>query len=305
MSPRARHKPVARLAPVAVTMLESLYQHRLLSTIQLHELHTPDTTMRWTRMMLASLRRAQLAAVTRRPHGLGLWYLTARGIVAVETIGNRAEPRRKVILPEQAAGPLQVHTLAVNDAAIAFVKAARRRGDDCGPFAWRHEIAHPIGPPPGRGRTPEQLITDAVLSYQLNAPDGATRMHTCFLELDRTTMSSDALADKLVRYARIFNYELAPEPGAEPVPLWQHSYRSFPGVVVVLDGPDRIALERRRRTTLAICAEDYELAETPEVAITICLLADLIEHGPFAPIFTSPADPETPTDWLGEEPTRR
>ena len=29
------------LAPVAVTMLESLYQHRLLSTVQLHELHTP------------------------------------------------------------------------------------------------------------------------------------------------------------------------------------------------------------------------------------------------------------------------
>lgn len=303
MSPRAPHE---RLAPVALTMLESLYQHRLLSTAQLHELHTPHSTPRWTRMVLTSLRRARLAAVARQPGGLGIWYLTRRGVAAVETLTSRAEPRRKLVAPEQASGVLQAHTLAVNAAAIAFVVAARERGDECGPFAWRHEIAHPLGPPRGRRRALEQVIADAVLSYQHDLEDGVTRLHTRFLEVDRATMSAEELADKLARYVRVFNYEVAPEPGAEPVPLWQNRYRSFPGLLVVLDGDQpRAALERRRLTTLAFCLEDDELAATPEVAITVCLLEDLKKRGPFAAIFTTPADPETPTDWLGATPDRR
>lgn len=51
------------------------------------------------------------------------------------------EPR--LIGADGAAGPLQAHTLAVNDAAICFIEAARGRGDEFGPFAWRHEIYHP------------------------------------------------------------------------------------------------------------------------------------------------------------------
>ncbi len=302
MNGRARREPqVGRLGPVAVTMLESLYQHRLLSTTQLHELHTPDSSARWTRMVLASVRRAQLAAVARQPRGLGLWYLTERGVDAVETIANRAEPRRKLIGHEQAAGPLQAHTLAVNDAAIAFVQAARQRGDECGPFAWRHEIAHPLGPPPGRRRQPEHLIADAVLSYQLNADDDSAQFHTRFLELDRATIPVDQLAAKLARYARLYNYDAAPEPGAEPEPLWQRSYQTFPGVLVVLDGDRaRVALERRRSNTLALCQQDDELSETPEVEITVCLLEDLSKHGPFAAIFRTLADRETQTNWLGQ-----
>jgi hypothetical protein len=301
-----RQRETGRLAPVAVTILESLYQHRLLSTVQLHQLHTPHASMRWAQWVLESLRRAQLAAVTRRPHGLGLWYLTERGTEAVETIANRAEPRRKLIRSEQAAGPLQAHTLAVNDAAITFVKAARERGDECGPFAWRHEIAHPLGPPPGRRRQPEHLIADALLRYQLNTADGAAQFHARFLELDRATIPLEELSVKLARYARLYTYEVPPEPGAEPVPLWRLSYPAFPGVLVVLDGtPARPALERRRSTLLALCRDDDELLETPEVAITVCLLEDLTRRGPFAPIFRTLADPQTPADWLGQPPERR
>ncbi len=80
------------------------------------------------------------------------------------------------------------------------MRAARARGDECGPLAWRHEIAHPIGPAPGR-RTPEQLIADALLTYQRNQPDGTTSFHYRFIELDRATMPVDDLAAKLARYA--------------------------------------------------------------------------------------------------------
>ena len=60
-----------------------------------------------------------------------------------------------MIAPEQAAGPLQAHTLAVNEAAIALRHAPRASAaTSAARFAWRHEIAHPLGPPPGRAATP-------------------------------------------------------------------------------------------------------------------------------------------------------
>jgi hypothetical protein len=58
---------------------------------------------------------------------------------------GRVETRRKLLSPMDARGPLRAHTLAVNDVGIAFLKAARPRAEDeCGPLAWRHEVAHPI-----------------------------------------------------------------------------------------------------------------------------------------------------------------
>jgi hypothetical protein len=301
----ARTSPVVRLAPVAVEMLESLYQHRLLSTLQLHTLHTPTASHRWTRKALAQLRHAGLAATTRAPGGLGLWYLTERGLDATETIPTRTEPRRKLIRPEHAAGPLQAHTLAVNEAAIAFVKAARERGDDCGPFAWRHEIAHPLGPPPGHRRQPEQLITDALLTYQLNLPDGSAQFHHRFLELDRATRPLEDLATQLVRYARLYHHAASPGPGGLPRPLWQDRYPTFPGVLVVLAGAlPRPALEHRRSLVLALCHQDPLLQQTPDVHIAACLLDDLTAQGPFAAIFHTAAHRSRTTDWLGSPQPR-
>lgn len=187
-----------RLGAAAVEMLESLYQHRLLSTGQVHALHTPTASVRFTQQQLARLQNAGLAASVHAVGALKLWFLSERGADAAETIGSRAETRRKVIAPEQAAGPLQQHTLAVNDVGVAFVEAARDRGDECGPFAWRHEIAHALPPAPGR-HTPEQLIADAILAYQLGEPDGGTSFYYRFIELDRATMPTDELAAKLAR----------------------------------------------------------------------------------------------------------
>lgn len=289
--------PVPRLAPAAVAMLESLYQHRLLSTRQLHELHTPDASMRWTQRVIRDLRDAELVAVARLPRGgLGVWFLTARGIEAAEEIPHRAETRRKVIGPEQAGGPLQAHTLAVNEVGVAFVRAARERGHECGPYAWRHEIAHPIASPRRRG---EQLIADAVLAYQLVEPGQPVSFHYRFIELDRATVPVDDLAVKLGRYAQLYRYTPATKGYDAREPLWTQRYAVFPTVLVVLAGESRDRLERRRRTVLALCREDAELSATPEVEIAVCLLEDLAALGPFAPIFDSLDS--TSVSWLGEE----
>jgi hypothetical protein len=75
-------------------------------------------------------------------------------------------------------------------------------------------------------------------------------------------------------------------------------------VLVVLTGAERAALQRRRRDVLALCGLDQELQDAPEVRIDLCLLQDLKDAGPYAPIFHNPGAPDRPTDWLGVEDAR-
>ncbi|HEX4307211.1 MAG TPA: replication-relaxation family protein [Solirubrobacterales bacterium] len=291
---------VPRLGRSGVEILESLGQHRLLSTHQVHDLHTPAASIQWTRRVLTRLRRDGLAVGVRRPGGLLLWYVTGQGADALEAIPSRAERRRAAVTPEKAAGPLQEHTLAVNEVGLSFVRAARGRGDECGPFDWFHEIAHSLGPPPGR-RAPEQLIADAVLTYQLAEEGGGASIAYRFVELDRANRSAAELARRIGRYARLYRRTV---PGDDPsigrVALWERIYPVFPGLLVVLAGrpPERLA--DRRAVVLALCRADPELAATPEVEVAICTLADLVARGPFAPIFRTAAEPAADVDWLGE-----
>lgn len=305
MTPRmAAPDEVPHLGHRAVAILESLYQHRLLSTSQIHALHTPHAGVRFAQRTLVRLRATQLATSVRLPGGLGIWFLTERGVEAVESNPNRVETRRKPIPHAHAVGPLQAHTLEVNDVGIAFVGAARDRDDECGPLAWRHEIAHPLGPPPGRRRS-EQLIADAVLTYQGRGNDGPTRFHYRFVELDRGNRAADDLASRLARYGKLYRHAAPTEPGGATVPLWSHRYPVFPTVLVALSGRDRNALERRRRLVLALCRQERDLAENPEVDVSICLLKDLVTDGPFATIFRSVVDPDRPCDWLAQSPPDR
>ena len=205
MSPRvAGDRP---LPAVATEVLCGLYQHRTLSTTQLHALYTPQA------------RRAVDATGTQScspsagwwtraqgPGTLSLWFLTEYGAETVETAGPRAEPRRRLVGPAQAEGPLRKHTLRVNDVGVAFVRAARERGDECGPESWRHEIAHPISP--ARGRRPAELaVADALLTYLQTGEDGSLALHQRFIELDRgTARPAEQLAAKITRYTRLRYY---------------------------------------------------------------------------------------------------
>jgi hypothetical protein len=71
-------------------------------------------------------------------------------------------------------------------------------------------------------------------------------------------------------------------------------YRAFPLVLLVLANDTRPALERRRQTVLAWAGNDDELQRCPQVEVFACLPDDLAEHGPFAPIFRTLTDPQTP-----------
>ena len=285
-------------------MLECVYQHRLLSTAQLHALYRDGLSLRRTQRALGSMEQVGWLASVREPGGMKLWFVTEAGAEAVEAIGNRAELRRKLIPAEQAAGPLQQHTLAVNEVGVAFVRAARERGDEFGPLAWRNEIAHPIGSATGRRGASAAVIADAVLTYEQEQA-GTIYTHQRFLELDRATMATETLVAKLGRYVDLHSYITpAPSHGRASgrytgLPQWREHYSHFPAVMVVLANDPRSRLERRGWLTCARWARRY--AERAHFDLYVCLLEDLIERGPFAPIFKS--DPaEGMVDWLGDPP---
>ncbi len=287
------------LPPVSGAVLESLYQHRVLSTRQLRAMHAPAAGLRWMQRVMAALAAAGLVGFVRVGRGAPrLYHLTAAGADAVELIATRTEPRRRLITAARAAGPLHAHTREVNDAGIAFMTAARQRRDDCGPLAWRHEIAHPTGPPRGRHGGPV-VIADAVLSYLQHTTDDRLAFHYAFLEIDRATQPVDALAIKLARYTALHSHV----PKGQSEPAWREHYPVFPLVLCLLSGTASAeALRRRERTVLALGAADPKLADHPHVQLRVAHLTDLIEHGPFAAIFHTPTDPAVGVDWLGARP---
>lgn len=281
----------AALTETGIEVIASLAQHRVLSTEQVRVLHLPGRTERWAQRLLVRLSVAGLAGYVESPRSHGrIWHATELGArLAREADVLHSEPR--LIGAEGAAGPLQAHTLAVNDAAICFLQDARARGDDFGPFAWRHEVFHLLSR--GRGRRRRTLIADAVLTYLRVAEEGVA-IEQRFLELDRATLSVDRLAGELARYAEL--YGARAKKGREP--LWRSLYPLFPPVHCVLAGGGRAPLERRRSAVLALLRSDPRVSRA-RVSISICLLEDLWAKGPFAPIFRGIGDPERAVDWLG------
>lgn len=297
MTAPQRHAKARALSTVAVEVLESLHQHRLLTVRQVHALHTPSTRPRWTYRILAGLAERGLTERVAGPHRQGLWFLTVHGADTIQAAGTLAEPRRRITTPEQAAGPLRAHALAVNDTGIAFVKAARERdGDGCGPLSWRHEIAHPYTA--GRGRSGTHLvIADALLSYLQAAPDESLILHQRFIELDRGTIPPDQLAAKLAHYALLNHYSVAKD--APEGPLWRAYYRTFPPVLVVLADQTPAAARRRIQKTIALYRSDPSQGRYGIVPTSFTTLAELSARGPFAPIFIPADKPDHYRDWLG------
>jgi hypothetical protein len=295
-------KPAAPTLPTITTeVLTSIYQHRLLTTAQVHEMHMPGRTRRWAEQVLAQLTSRGLTAFVRPGRGgARLYYLTLAGAQAVELIPTRVETRRKLITPEQAAGPLWKHTLAVNEVGITFLHAARERRDDFGSLGWRHEIAH-HAPAPGHARG-ELLIADALLTYLVLGPAHELTFHYRLLELDRATVPTDTLASKLARYADLYRHAPISQGQASAQPAWQTRYPIFPDIICVLAGQPRAALTRRAQTVLALCREDPQLQCTPEVRVSLALLEDLQAKGPFAAIWHEAKNPDQALDWLGNRP---
>ncbi len=282
---------------VGVEMMASLYQHRLLSTEQLRAMHCPHTSEQWGRQVLRELKNAGYVTSTNKRGGrpgepMRLWFLTELGASAVE-LTPQGEDRRIIVSDVGAAGQLQAHTLAVNDVGIAFMNAARARQDICGPLAWRHEVAHHIGD--STGRRSERVIADAVFEYTLSGEHEIAILYR-FIELDRATTTLGAVTQKLARYARLATY--SEQPGRTATPLWRQFYPTLPAVLVVFAGRRRSELEQRMDLLASLTNADPALASS-DIVVLFTLLEDLQKHGPFAPIFISAHDPDTPIDCLG------
>jgi len=290
------HREV-ELPETASEVVASLVQHRLLSTAQVRAIHFPVNRMRWTQSVLARLRDAGLVECVQPPRGgRRLWFATEHGVrMAGEAHALEVTPRP--LEAREVAGQLQAHMIAVNDAGICFLEAARERGDEFGSLAWRHEVAHPLSR--GRGRRRRMLIADAVLTY-LRGEGGRVALEQRFLELDRATLSVDRLVAELAGYAELYGAE-----GRDGEPAWRAHYPRFPAIHCVLAGAARPALERRRRSVIALLRSNTRIERTPEARISICLLEDLRDRGPFAPIFVAAGDPGQRVDWLGGAPEKK
>jgi hypothetical protein len=283
------------LPTAAIEIVASLAAHRALSREQIGVMHMPGRRPRWCRRVLSRIAAAGLIDHARTASGSPqrLWFATEAGARAAVDVG--ALPRMpRVFEAAEVVGPLQAHTVAVNEAAISFLRAARERGDDFGPLAWQNEVAHPVGPATRR-RGPRAVIADALLGYLRTDEDGRVFVEQRFLELDRATLAVDAMAAELARYADLYR-----SGGEDGDPLWSRRYPTFPGVLCVLAGAGREVLARRRDTALALLRAEPQLTRTPEVEIRVCLFEDLITRGPFAPIFRSLRDPGQTVDWLGK-----
>jgi hypothetical protein len=293
MATEASAPPASGLPEATIEIVASLAQHRVLTTEQVREIHLPDNHARWAQQVLGRLRSIELVAFTRPPHsGQRLWFSTEEGVRLAQS-SHALDVKPRPLQAAEVAGQLQAHTLAVNEVGIAFLRAARARGDECGPLSWYHEVAHPLSR--GRGRRRRTLFADAVLTY-LREEDGRLALEQRFLELDRATLTIDRLVAELARYAELHR---AKGPSGEA--MWMERYPLFPKVHCVFAGASRAALERRRQSVLALLHANPQLAGARGPRISICLLEDLSARGPFAPIFREVRDPGRAVNWLGCE----
>jgi hypothetical protein len=277
-----------------IEALAALAQHRVLTARQARAMLLPGQGLRQAQRLLADLGREGLADHATGLRAQFVWFATERGIEAARAAGA-LEGDPPLLDRRSAAGRLMAHTVAVNDVGMAFMEAARERGEEFGPLSWRHEVAHPLGAP-GRGRRRRWKSADAVLTY-LRSEGTETVVEQRFLELDRATRPAEGLARELGAYAR-----LRTARGTDGEPAWRSLYPAFPSVLCVLAGPRVDLLRRRRIAVLAFLAADPAVGSPPRPPIRICLLEELCAEGPYAPIFVEAGSGSgKAVDWTGRK----
>ncbi|MFF7566732.1 replication-relaxation family protein [Streptomyces pseudovenezuelae] len=277
--------------------LAVLVQYRMATTEQMHWVIAPGVRIEQTRRRLARLREEGLVERITLPQAgrRRVWFPTAYGVRVTgewpELRGRR--PSRAVSDP--TAVRLKVgHALTVTETGLAFLQDARRRGDVCRPLDWMAEVHHPIG----KG---EAVIPDALLYYRRGPVGGeGGSMMRAFVEVDRATMGPERLGAKLSAYARFHSY-VPTVPGRRPtiqqpgVEEWRRRYPLFPRLLFVLDGTGPAGVENRV-TALRAAARPLT-AFLADVPVLTAPLADLLQHGPSAPVWRLVHDPDRRVPW--------
>ncbi len=111
----------------------------------------------------------------------------------------------------------------------------------------------------------ERIMADAVMYYTVVESEHRRKLRA-FVEVDRSTMSSERLAVKLIEYARLFQYEAQPvgrRRQATAGPAWLRWYPVFPRVLFVLTGASRARLENRMSDLQAMVAQHPSWRPSP------------------------------------------
>ncbi|MEY2248449.1 replication-relaxation family protein [Streptomyces sp. BF23-18] len=286
------------LEPLLHQLLAALAQHRMATTSQLHQLLRPDASRQTISRPLNQLRGRGLLdhVVLPNSNRTRAWYLTPEGArLTRDWPGLRGRPPYP-ITSATAASLKTPHTLTTVRAHLAFVADARRRGDEHGPLDWTPEVAHPLG-------DRERVIADAVLHYTLN--DGQQRRKLrAFIEIDRTTMSSERLAAKLIDYTRLWSYQPQTTnrrhtgPRTETGPLWQRWYPLYPRILFILTGASPQRLAHRIEDLQDMTAQHPHVAALArEVPLGAATLDDLEAHSPSAAVWIPLAGSPDPRPW--------
>ncbi|WP_407842129.1 replication-relaxation family protein (plasmid) [Streptomyces sp. DSM 116496] len=280
--------------------LALISQYRLLTSTQLHQMLTPHTPPRKIHNVLAPLREDGLITHTALggKKGMHAYFLTAAG---AQTVADWPELRGRTpttIQSSTAASLRAAHTLTGVRAHLAFLADARAHGDEYEPLDWVPEVTHRLPDTVGEDR----LIADAVLHYTVASP--RRLQYRAFVEIDRTTMSSERLARKLISYARFHSY--TPQPAGRrgniadqgAMLAWQRFYPRFPRVLFILTGAARPTLTRRIEDLRQMTA-DHELVTglATHVPLGAAVLEDLEAHGPHGKVWTPLAGTTEPRGW--------
>ncbi|TRO57076.1 replication-relaxation family protein [Streptomyces sp. IB201691-2A2] len=264
--------------PLPHQLLSALAQHRMATTSQLHDLLRPSVARQTVSTPLNKLRQKGLVDYTVLPQSnrTRAWYLTGEGARLTRDFPALRGRPPYPISSATAASLKTPHTLTVVRAHLAFAADARRLGHEHGPWDWTPEVSHPLG-------EGERLVADAVMHYTV--VDGEHRRKLrAFVEVDRTTMSSERLAVKLIEYARLHEYEVQPVGRRRPTstgPSWLKWYPVFPRLLFVLTGASRSRLGDRIGDLQAMVAQHPLVAALArEVQLGAAVLEDIEQHGP-------------------------
>jgi DNA-binding MarR family transcriptional regulator len=282
--------------PLRLQVLAALAQHRIVTTSQMRHMLRPEGTRQLMSRVLNKLRSDGFVDYTVLPDAnrsrTNAWYLTPEGARLTRDLPALRGRPPYPITSATAASLKTSHTLAVVRAHLAFAADARRLGHEHGPWDWTPEVSHSIG-------EGERVTADAVMYYTATGPEHRQKLRA-FIEVDRTTMSSERLAVKLIDYARLFQYEAQPVGRRRPNtagPAWLRWYPVFPRVLFILTGASRSRLDNRISDLQAMVAQHPLVANLArEVRLGAAVLEDIENHGPAQPVWAPLAGGE-PRPW--------
>ncbi|MGW2292048.1 replication-relaxation family protein [Streptomyces phaeochromogenes] len=269
--------------PLPHQLLSALAQHRMATTSQLHDLLRPDAARQSVSTPLNKLRHKGLVDYTVLPQSnrTRAWYLTGEGARLTRDFPALRGRPPYPINSATASSLKTPHTLTVLRTHLAFAADARRLGHEHGPWVWTPEVSHPIG-------EGERLVADALM-YCTATDNHHRRKLRAFVEVDRTTMSSERLAVKLIDYARLFQYEAQPIGRRKPTstgPAWLKWYPIFPRLLFVLTGASPARLGNRIGDLQAMAAQHPLVAALArEVQMGATDLEDIEQHNPTGPVW--------------------